>query len=488
MRPQVVLRYVGFVLVIDGVFLLVSAAVSLGYGDAAFAALLYSALVTILVGVFPMVFVPGAARISPGEGLMIVVVGWLLSCLAGTLPYVLWGGEFTFTNAWFESVSGFTTTGSSILTNIEAVPKGLLFWRALTHWIGGVGILVFVLSVLPSMGMSNMVVARAEISPLAHEGFRQNTRNILRILMTVYVALTALETIALLVAGMSLYDAVTHSFATIATGGFSPRNASVAYFHSVAVEVIIMVFMVFSGAHFGLLFSAVVEGRPTLWRSTAFRYYLVAMAAGIGVITVVTHGSSYPSWGGALRYSAFQVTSVGTSTGFANADSSVWAPVAQIVLMFFALQCACVGSTSGGIKTDRMVLVWKSLVRQLRRLQHPQAVVKAWVGGKSVDDETLSASVLYVVIYLIVVALGGTALTALGVDALSAFTGTIATTGNVGPGMGSVGSTGNFAHIPSAGKWVLSATMLLGRLEVYGLIMIFMPAVRQSRAFESPRV
>lgn len=487
MRPKIVLRYVGLTLAIDGVFLLASAAVSLGYHDAGFFPLLYSALLAILVGAFPVLFVRGASKISPGEGLMIVVVGWLVSCLAGTVPYVLWGGEFTFTNAWFESVSGFTTTGSSILTNIEAVPKGLLFWRALTHWIGGVGILVFVLSVLPSMGMSSTVVARAEISPLAQEGFRQNTRNILRILMTVYVALTALETIALLVAGMGLYDAVTHSFATIATGGFSPRNTSVAYYHSVAVEAIIIVFMVFSGAHFGLIYSAVVQGRPTLWKSTAFRYYVTAMVVGTGIVALTTHGSSYDSWGAAFRYAAFQVASVGTSTGFANADSSVWAPVAQIVLMLFALQCACVGSTSGGIKTDRIVLVWKAIARQLRRLQHPQAVVRAWVDGKSVDDETLSASVLYVVVYLVVVALGGTILTALGVDALSAFSGTIATTGNVGPGLGSVGSTGNFAHIPSVGKWVLSATMLLGRLEVYGLIMIFMPAVRQSRAFETPR-
>lgn len=481
MRLHVVLRYLGLVLVVNGVFLLISAGVSLLYDDQSFRALLYSALVTTLFGVFPMVFVPPTANITKNEGLVIVVGGWILSCLFGTVPYVLWGGEFTFSNAWFESVSGFTTTGSTILNNIEVVPHGLLFWRAATHWIGGLGILLFVLSVLPAMGMANMVIFRSEMSGLAQDTFRRNARQVLRILMTIYLGLTVAETIALWLAGMDLFDAVTHSFATIATGGFSSKNISIAYYNSLTIEIIIMIFMVLSGMHFGLLYAAVVERKSTLWKSSALRYYLGAMAAGIVLMAIITYGAPFRGFGEALRYSAFQALSVGTSTGFANADSAIWPPLAQMLLMFLSLQCACVGSTSGGIKTDRIVMFGKAVRKQVRQLLHPRAVIRAWIDGKSVADGVLAEGILYSGVYLVVVTAGGMALTALGVDPLASFSGAVAATGNVGPGLASVGSLGNFGGIPALGKWVLSLNMLLGRLEIYGLLMLFTPVIWKSK-------
>lgn len=481
MRLHIVLRYLGLVLVVNGVFLLISAGVSLMYGDPAFRALLYSALVTMLFGVFPMVFVPATASISKNEGLVIVAGGWILSCLFGAMPYILWGGEFTFSNAWFESVSGFTTTGSTILKNIEAVPHGLLFWRASTHWIGGLGILLFVLSILPAMGIASMVIYRSEMSGLAQDTFRRNARQVLRILMTIYLGLTLAETIALWLAGMNLFDAVTHSFATIATGGFSPKNASVAFYNSLTIEIIIMIFMILSGLHFGLLYATIVERKSSLWKSSAARYYIVAMAITIGCMAVITDHAPFPNFGDALRYSAFQALSVGTSTGFANADSSVWPPLAQMLLMILALQCACAGSTSGGIKTDRIVMFGKAIRKQVRQLIHPRAVIRAWIDGKSVPEGVLAAGILYIGAYVAVVAAGGIILTALGVDPLSAFSGAIAATGNVGPGLASVGSIGNFADIPALGKWVLSGNMLLGRLEIYGLLMLFMPAIWKAK-------
>ncbi|MFH1756250.1 MAG: potassium transporter TrkG [Candidatus Latescibacterota bacterium] len=477
MRPHIILRYVGFILVINAIFLVVSAIISVIYGDAAFRPLLYSASIALFFGVFPLVFVPPPTEISDNEGLIIVVSGWLLSCLAGTLPYVLWGGEFTFTNAWFESVSGYTTTGSSILTNIEALPHGLLFWRAATHWIGGVGIIMFALAVLPSMGIASMILFQTEMSPLAKKNFHQNARSTLRILMTVYVGLTLAETIALFVSGMNLFDAVTHSFATIATGGFSPKNTSIAFYDNVGMEIVILVFMILSGVHFGLLFSTITKRSAAIWKSTIVRYYLIALTVGVLLTMISTHGVQFARWLDALRYSAFQIISIGTSTGFANADSSVWPAFSQILLMIFALQCACAGSTSGGIKADRILLFGKAVVKQIRQMRHPNAIIYVWIDGESIHDDVLAMGLLYICVYLVTVLIGAMLLIALGVDALSAFSGVVATTGNVGPGLGSVGSTGSFSHIPALGKWILTGTMLIGRLEIYGFLTFFLPYV-----------
>ncbi len=471
MRPYIVFRYTGLVLLLNAVFLFLSCGVSALESDTALFSLLYSGMISALLGLFPIFFVPPTKEISNREGLTIVVASWLLACLVGTIPYILWGGEFTFTNAWFESVSGFTTTGSSILTNIEAVPPGLLFWRASTHWIGGIGIIIFVLALIPTMGKAGLVLYRTEMTSLAAENFHYRTQRTLQILVFVYVGLTLAETVGLLFCGMDLFDAITHAFATVATGGFSPKNLSVAYYNSVAVEVVIMVFMVLSGMHFGLLF-LVFQGRlRDLWESVVVRYYLSALVAGVLVTAWSVHAKQYPHWAEALRYAAFQVISLGTSTGFATADTNVWPPLAQLILIFFTLQCACAGSTSGGIKTDRMVIFWKSFVKRISKIRHPRAVITPKLDGLLLDGEILETNLLYIALYMLIVFLSTVALTAFDVDLLTAFTGSATAMGNVGPGFGVVGSMSNFSQIPDAGKWVLSATMLLGRLEIFGLIL-----------------
>jgi trk system potassium uptake protein TrkH len=473
MRPQIILRYVGLVLLLNALFLLISCIISVVKSDSAFFPLLYTALISALFGIFPLIFVPPTTTITNKEGLIIVVLSWLLSCLVGVIPYIMWGGEFSFTNAWFESVSGFTTTGSSILTDIEALPLGLLFWRSATHWIGGIGIIIFVLAVLPSMGKPGMILYRTEMSSLAVDNFRYRTQKTLKILVVIYVGLTLLETISLLLCGMSIFDAVTHSFATIATGGFSPKNLSIGHYKSAAVEIVIIVFMILSGIHFGILF-AVLTGKITdLWRSSIVRYYLAALTTGVIAVTVSLHGSQLYPWADALRYGAFQVLSIGTSTGFATADSSIWPPFARLMMIFFTLQCACAGSTSGGIKADRIVLFWKTIVKRIKKIQHPAAVIKVKIHTVAVEDDVVEVNILFLSFYVGIVFLSALILTALGVDILSAFSGSAATMGNVGPGFGTVGSAGNFSQIPDAGKWVLTATMLLGRLEIFGLIIFF---------------
>ena len=437
--------------------------------------LLYSSLISAMFGFFPFIFVPGTSNITNKEGLLIVVLSWFLSCLIGSLPYFLYGGPFTFTNAWFESVSGFTTTGSTILSNIEALPLSLLFWRASTHWIGGIGIIIFVLSVLPFLGIAEMVLFRSEISSMVRENFHHRARKAIQILAGIYFGLTLLETVFLLFCGMNFFDALTHSFATIATGGFSPKNASIAFYNSPAVESVIIIFMILSGIHFALLFSVVIGNLSDFWRSSAVRYYLLAMMAGIILTAFNVHNSNFQGWGDSFRYSAFNIISVGTSTGFATTDTAIWPALSQILLIFFALQCACAGSTSGGIKADRIVLLGKSFLRHLKRLMHPNAIIPVRIDGKVVDDELVSKSVLYIGVYLTIVFISTILLIITGLDIKEAFSGTVAAMGNVGPGLGAVGSMGNFGDIPSLGKWILSTTMLLGRLEIYAFFIFFTP-------------
>jgi trk system potassium uptake protein TrkH len=475
MRIDVVLRYVGVVLLLNSAFLVASAILAAAHGGAGFFPLLYSSIIALLFGVFPLIFVPAPTDITNMEGLVIVVASWVLSCLVGAIPYLLWGGEFTFTNAWFESVSGYTTTGSTILTDIEALSPGILFWRSATHWIGGIGIIVFVIAILPYLDFGESVLYRTETSYQMRERLRYRTKRAVQILVTVYVGLTVLQTTLLALTGMSLFDAVTHSFGTIATGGFSTRNASIAHYNNVRIEEVTILFMILAGMHFGLLFGILAGRWREFFKSSAVRFYVAALVAGVIMTTASLHGATYSGWRESLRFGAFQVVSVGTSTGFANADSSIWPALPQMLLLYFTLQCACAGSTSGGIKVDRIVLFLKSVGRSLLRLRYPSAVIPVRMDGEAVKEEVVGAGALYIVLYLAVVFTAGLLLAALGMDALSAFSGSAAAMGNVGPGLGTLGSMANYHHVPLAGKWILSATMLLGRLEIYGLLVFLLP-------------
>lgn len=474
MRLHIILRYVGIILLVNAGFLFLSAAISFLNGDTAFFPLFYTCLISALFGAFPFIFVPPAKEISSKEGFAIVVSSWLLACLFGMVPYIMWGGTFTVTNAWFESVSGFTTTGSSILIDIEALPHGLLFWRSATHCIGGVGIIIFALAVMPTMGKVGMALYRTEVSPLAAMNFKYQTKKTLKVILYVYIGLTAAETIALFACGMSLFDAVTHSFATIATGGFSTKNLSIAHYGSVAIETVVMIFMVLSGANFALLFAAAAGNVRALFRSSVFRYYLIALGVGAALTVVHLHGTVYTAWTDAIRYGSFQIISVGTSTGFATTDTNPWPPFTQLIILFFTLQCACSGSTSGGIKTDRMVLLWHAIKKRIMRIEHPRAVMKAKIDYIVIDDDVIEASLLFVVLYIAIVFVSSVLVCSMGVDIMTAFSASAATMGNVGPGFGLVGSVGNFSQIPEMGKWILSANMLLGRLEIYGIFLFIL--------------
>jgi trk system potassium uptake protein len=386
---------------------------------------------------------------------------------------LMWGGEFHPVNAWFESVSGFTTTGSSILSEIESLPKGLLFWRSATHWIGGMGVILFALLILPQASVMKVILLHTEISTLAKANFAYRAKKTLQILALVYIGLTLLETLLLALSGMSVFDALNHSFATIATGGFSTRNSSVASFGSPTIEMIIMFFMLLSGIHFGLIFQTVTLNRKSnIFRSTIARNYLLFMIAGVVVVAMKLWADGYYDLGASFRYGAFQVISLGSTTGFATADTNPWPQFTQIVLIYFTIQCAMAGSTSGGLKFDRVFIFLKSIGRQIKQMRHPRAVFTTKIDGKVVDASMESMVAIFIGSYLLILLISTVGLSLFNIDLYSAFTASAATLGNVGPGFNRVSSLGNFGDLPSAAKLILSSNMILGRLEIFGIFTV----------------
>lgn len=474
MRKEVIIKFTGYVMLFNAFFLLVSFLISAALSETSTIPLLFSFLICILFGFFPFIFVENHDEISFTEGLVIVAAGWIITCIVGILPYIMWGGEFSVINAWFESVSGFTTTGASILTNVEALPKGLLFWRSSTHWIGGVGIIMFVLLILPHSTSSRLTLINAEMSELSKLNFRYKARKIVQVLVVVYVGLTFLQTLLLTIAGMSFFDAINHSFATIATGGFSTKNLSVAHFNSPLIDYIIVFFMLISGLHFGLIFSTVIGRSENIFTTASVRAFITLIFIGVILVALKLFFASYYGWWDSLRHAAFQVVSLASTTGFATVDTNNWPPFTHIILIYFTIQCAMVGSTAGGLKFDRVYLFFKSLGKQLKLIQHPRAVFVVKMNGRAVSEQLEKLTLVFILLYILTFFATTLILTAMDVDLFTAFSASITTIGNVGPGFGDVSSMSNFSSIPSFGKFVLSINMLLGRLEIFNIIALFM--------------
>jgi trk system potassium uptake protein len=474
MKKEIIIKHLGFVLLLNGFFLFISFIISFLLDETSTLPLLFSALVCLIFGYFPLIFVGHTESISFLEGLYIVVHGWLITCVVGMLPYLMWGGEFTLVNSWFESVSGFTTTGSTIINNIEAVPKGLLFWRSSTHWIGGMGIILFVLLILPKSKGTRINIYNAEISSLSKLNFRFSSRKIVQVLAVVYLSLTLLETIILTYFGMSVFDAVNHSFATIATGGFSTKNLSIAAFNSIGIETTIMVFMILSGIHFGLIYGTIALQKENIFSSSLVRTFIVVLITGIILVTLKLYFSgSYDLWT-SLRYASFQVISLGTTTGFATEDTAHWPIFTQIILIYFTIQCAMTGSTSGGLKFDRINIFFKILVKQIKLIRHPQGVFITKVDNKTINEQLEHQTIVFIVLYVFAFFTTTIILTLLNVDGMTAFSASIATLGNVGPGFAEVSSLGNFANLPEMGKYTLTLNMLLGRLEIFNILTLIL--------------
>lgn len=475
MRVDVILRYVGIVMLFIALFMLLSAGIAYLSGmDSSFYPLLLSALLTALLGAFPMIFVEGSAQLSNKEGFAIVVGSWLVACVVGMFPYLIWGGEFSLSNAWFESVSGFTTTGATALVDVEALPRGMQFWRMASTWIGGMGVVMFALVILPSMGRSKMTLSNMELSTLAKDNYRYHTQIVIRILLVVYLGLTLLTLLLLKAAGMNWFDALCHAMSASATSGFSTKNASIAFYNSPMIETILIAAMATAGIHFGLIYATVTGKRNNIFRSEVARTYLaMLLLGGLFIAASLFAEGIYPSFGSAFRAGLFQFVSVTTSTGFATADTNVWTPFAIMVLLFGSVVCACAGSTAGGIKVNRLLLAGKMLRLRLRQQQHPNAILRVKLDGVLQEDNMLYSVLVFLASYTGLVFAGTMFTTLFGVDLTTSFSSAVACMGNVGPGFGEVSSMSNYAAMPAVVKFADALMMLFGRLEIFGLIQLF---------------
>ncbi|MBQ3173721.1 MAG: TrkH family potassium uptake protein [Alistipes sp.] len=474
MRVHVVIRYIGMVLQFIASFMLASAIVSmLNDYDSAYYPLLLSSFLTALLGFFPLIFVDKVDEINTKEGYAIVVGSWFVACIVGMFPYLIWGGEFSVINAWFESVSGFTTTGASILNDIEFLPRGLLFWRASSSWIGGIGVVMFALVVLPSMGKSRHMLSNVEMSSIAKDNFHYRSKVIIRILTMVYAGITLATTFALKYSGMTWFDAVTHAMSSCSTCGFSTKNASVAFWDSPLIETIMMVAMTLSAIHFGILYATITGRRNNIFRSEVVRTFIGMMVviAVVIAISLVAEGI-YPTIGEALRHASFQVVSITTTTGYATADTNTWTPLAIALLVFCSVICGCAGSTSGGMKVDRLLIATKVIRNRMKIQLHPNAVIRTKMDGTVQDDSVQSLVMTFIVTYILLVLLGTIVYALFGCDLTTGFTASIACISNVGPGFGEVGSMSNFSGLPAVLKFTSTVLMLIGRLEIFGFIQL----------------
>jgi trk system potassium uptake protein TrkH len=413
--------------------------------------------------------------ITPREAIATVGFGWLLVGVFGALPYLLEGAFDHPASALFESVSGFTTTGASALTNVESLSRPLHWWRSLTQWLGGMGIIVLFIAIFPRLGLGAGHLFRSEVPGPITERLKPKLRQTSLILWYVYLGLTAALAIALVICGMKPFEAMCHALATMATGGYSTLNASVAGFHSVAVEIVILVFMFLAGVNFGLYFR-IVQGHPgAVWRDPEFRTYLAI----VGLATLLITATILPSKEGlveALRFSSFQVVSLQTTTGFGTDDFDSYPHFARLLLVGLMFVGGSAGSTAGGIKIARFMVLFRALYNQLIKSFQPRAVLAVRIGQTPIESETVRAVGVFFAAFIGLWALGALLLALLGIDLITAITASVAALANIGPGLALVGPTQNYAFIPAAGKIILTILMVLGRLEILTILALLVPS------------
>jgi trk system potassium uptake protein TrkH len=467
---------------LTGLFMMLGIPFSLYYKDNDIISLLISGGFTSSVGVIIWLFTRNIENRELGkrEGYLIVALGWLIMSVFGAIPFVVYGAIPNYINAFFETMSGFTTTGATILEDIEAVPAGLLFWRSLTQWLGGMGIIVLSLAILPILGIGGMQLFAAEVPGITKDKLHPRVRETAKRLWGIYVLLTFTEMILLLIGGMSLFDAINHSFTTMATGGFSTKNASTAHFTSPFIQYVFIIFMIFAGMNFTLHYLGFHGRFNFLKTNNEFRSYIFFILA-VSLIAALVH---LPYVGFKLeesfRQSLFHVTSLVTTTGYVSSDYENWAPFSRMFFFMLLFVGGCAGSTGGGIKFARHYLLFKNSALELKRLIHPRAVIPVRFNGKAVSSEIISNVQAFIIFYIGIAVLGSIILSFWGLDFVTAAGAVSTCIGNVGPGIGAVGPTNNFASMPEVVKLILSFFMLLGRLELFTILLIFSPSFWKS--------
>lgn len=464
---------IGLLLAFESMLLLACCCVSIVYGERDLMSFIVSFAVCLSVSAILLVY--GRRRkcaMSRNEGYIVVALSWVFFSVFGMVPY-LWGGFIpNITDAFFETMSGFTTTGATILDNIDSMPHGILFWRSLTQWIGGLGIVCFTIVLLPGFGASSQMLYLSEATGVTHNKLYPKTRVMARYIFMVYILLTAVESALLMAGGMGLFDALCHSMTTTATGGFSTKQESIAYWHSPYIEYVVSIFMLLSAINFSLYIVAFKSKWKKLREFVELKWFACSVGLLTLIISAVLFLNNDYSAEEAFRKSLFQVATCHTSCGFATDDYNLWSPFTWMLLIFAMLSGGCTGSTSGGVKNLRLIIIANCIRNQFRQILHPRAVLPVRVGGLF-DNKLLTTVLVFFAAYLSVAFIGWTLLMAFGVGFTEAMSTVISAMGNVGPGLGSFGPAFSWAALPDAAKWILSSLMLIGRLEIFGFLLIF---------------
>lgn len=479
MNFKAVLGILGFLLLVIGAMMALSLPFSLYYGGGDAKALALSVAATLGAGaVLWAAFNKHRQALGKREGFLIVAVGWVFASLFGCLPYLISGSIPSFTDAYFETMSGFTTTGSTILADIEILPHGILFWRATTQWIGGMGIILLSIAILPLLGVGGMQLFFAEASHITMEKLTPRISQTARLLWIVYCAITAAQTVLLMLGGLSFFEALAHAFTTVATGGFSTKNASIAHYPSIYVQYVFIFFMFISGVSYALHFRALLRRDPKAYgRDNEFTLYAFLILGATAIVFAGIPAGLHSGFEERFRNALFQVVSLISSTGYITSDYELWAPAVQLLLMFLMVHAGCAGSTSGGLKVARLLLLLKNGANEIRKLIRPKAIFIVRHNGSAVSQDIITSVQAFFIAWISIFALATMVVTATGVDMVSAASAVITTMSNIGPGLNSVGAVDNFGHLPDAAKWMLSFCMVTGRLELFTVLVLFTPTL-----------
>ncbi|MDO5571007.1 MAG: TrkH family potassium uptake protein [Bacteroidales bacterium] len=476
---KLILHVFGILLMIESVFMLLSGGISLIYQERDLSSFLISALITVSFGF--ILYLKGKTHettISKREGLFIVAVSWILFSLFGMLPFILSGSIPSVTDSFFETMSGFTTTGASILNNIDTLPHGILFWRSLIQWLGGMGIIVFTLALMPMFSSGGIQLFNAEVPGLVHDKLRPRIQHTAKRLWIIYFSITGVCAFLLWLGPMNLFDSICHSFTTMATGGYSTKQASIAFWDSAYIEYIIMFFMFIAGINFSLVYFAIAGKGYKLFKDEEFKWYSIAILL-FAFITATALFLTNQGFGteGTLRASLFHTITIITTTGFAgiHSDYVAWGPIFWIITLLIMISGACAGSTSGGMKIIRVMVLFKNTKNEIYRQVHPNAIVPVRVNKHVISFDLVSKVLAFIMVYIMVVVGGVLLLTSFGVAFDTSIGATVTCVSNVGPGLGTTGPLGSFSDLPAAVKWILSFIMLIGRLELFTVLVIFTP-------------
>jgi trk system potassium uptake protein TrkH len=474
MNYKLIFRLIGNILLLEALLMFLPLTVSLIYGDGDFAAFLWAILLSTIVGTILSLLKPEDKKFRLKDALAAAAFTWIFLSLFGALPFYFSGCFNSFIDCAFESISGFTTTGATILTNVEILPRGILFWRSFSQWIGGIGVLVFILAVTPSVDASSINLLRAEVTGPSDK-FVPKVRETAKFMFLIYFAMTVILILLLWTVGLPLYDSLTNAFSTAGTGGFSIMNASIGAYNNVAVETIITIFMFLFGISFTLYFILLGKNFKKFFKDEELRIYFGIVITAIIIITINLSGI-YSGFTEALRYSTFQVTSTISSTAFTTIDFNLWPTFSQIILLCLMITGCCTGSTGGGIKLARILILWKSFKNELNKIFHPRSVKTVTINGKNIKPDLITNTVMYFFIYFVIFFIAVLLISIDGKDLISSTTAIIASLSNIGIGLGAVGPAGAYAAFSSFSKIIISFCMLAGRLEFFPILILLTPS------------